>query len=92
MAQKCIHAIVHGRVQGVFFRDFTRKEAQGLALCGWVKNLPEGTVEVLFQGSPEEVDRLLAWLYVGSPMSAVTKVESREQVANPELTFFEVHY
>jgi acylphosphatase len=92
MAQKCIHAVVHGRVQGVFFRDCTQQEAQKLALYGWVKNLPDGTVETVFQGDATDVDRMLAWLYVGSPASAVTKVESREQFADTESTFFEVRY
>ncbi len=77
--KKCIHAIVHGRVQGVYFRDYTRREALRLGVCGWVRNLIDGTVEVLAEGPPEAVDSLLAWLHTGSPMSEVTKVDSREE-------------
>ena len=75
---KRIHAIVHGQVQGVFFRETTRQEAQKLALSGWVRNLPGGTVETEFQGEEESVERLLEWLPQGSPMSHVTLVDSRE--------------
>ncbi len=77
--KKCIHAIVHGRVQGVYFRDYTRREALRLGVCGWVRNLIDGTVEVLAEGPPEAVDSLLVWLHTGSPMSEVTKVDSREE-------------
>ncbi len=77
-AIKRIHAIVHGRVQGVFFRETTRLEAKKLGLCGWVRNQADGTVEAEFQGKEETVDRLLAWLHQGSAMSHVTQVDSRE--------------
>ena len=75
---KRIHAIVHGRVQGVFFRETTRQEAQKLSLTGWVKNLADGTVESEFQGEEETVEQLLEWLQQGSPISHVTRVESRD--------------
>ncbi|MCF6186008.1 MAG: acylphosphatase [Desulfobulbaceae bacterium] len=88
MGKKCIHAIVHGRVQGVFFRDYTRREAQRLCVGGWVRNLPDNTVEVLFEGAAGEVDRLLAWLHTGSPMAEVTGVDSREQPAENSFTEF----
>ncbi len=88
MDKKCIHAIVHGRVQGVFFRDYTRQEAQRLCVGGWVRNLPDNTVEVLFEGSADEVDRLLVWLHTGSPMAEVTGVDSREQPAENAFTEF----
>jgi acylphosphatase len=75
---KRIHAIVHGQVQGVFFRETTRQEAQKLGLIGWVRNLADGTVETEFQGEEKTVKRLLEWLPQGSPMSHVTRVDSRE--------------
>jgi acylphosphatase len=92
MEKKCIHAIVHGRVQGVFFRDFTRKEAERLGLGGWVRNLIDGTVEVIFEGAPESVDQLLAWLHNGSPMSEVSSVDYREQEADNYFTAFVIRY
>jgi acylphosphatase len=75
---KRIHATVHGRVQGVFFRETTCQEAQKLGLKGWVRNVADGTVETEFQGEEEAVKLLLKWLSQGSSMSQVTKVESRK--------------
>ncbi len=75
---KRIHATIHGRVQGVFFRETTRQEAQKPGLTGWVRNLPDGTVETEFQGEEGIVKQLLEWLPQGSSMSQVSRVESRE--------------
>lgn len=74
MGKKRIHAIIHGRVQGVFFRDYTQREATRLALSGWVRNLPDRTVETEFEGDAKEVDAMLAWLRTGSPLSEVTDI------------------
>lgn len=76
---KRIHAVVHGRVQGVFFRETTCQQARELALSGWVRNMPDGTVETEFQGEAKTVARLLGWLAKGSRLSNVTQVESREE-------------
>jgi acylphosphatase len=75
---KRIHATVHGQVQGVFFRETTRREAQKLGLSGWVRNQADGTVETEFQGEKDTVEELLKWLLQGSAMSHVTRVDSRE--------------
>ncbi len=72
---KRIHVVVHGRVQGVFFRDHTKSEADKRGLLGWVCNRPAGTVEVEVQGKEQMVDSLLKWLSVGSPLALVTGVE-----------------
>ena len=76
---KRIHAVVHGRVQGVFFRETTCQEARKLGLSGWVRNLADGTVETEFQGEEEGVGRMLDWLPQGSSLSRVTRVENREE-------------
>ena len=68
---------VHGRVQGVFFRDSTRREAQRLGISGHAINLPDGTVEVLAAGPDDALDQLEHWLHQGPPMSRVTNVETR---------------
>lgn len=78
MNRKRMHAIVHGKVQGVAFREYTRREAERLGLSGWVGNLPDGTVEVIFEGSQVQAETLLAWLATGSPFSRVTRVEYNE--------------
>lgn len=75
MADKRINAVVHGRVQGVFFRDCTREEALRLGLTGWVRNLATGSVETEFQGEEQQVESMLAWLSTGSPMALVSGVD-----------------
>ena len=66
--------IVKGRVQGVFFRDSTRRIAESLGLTGYAINLPDGNVEVLACGDPEKIGELGAWLQQGPPMSRVSEV------------------
>jgi acylphosphatase len=92
MQEKRINAIVHGRVQGVWFRDHTLKEARRLGLVGWVRNCIDGTVEVVAQGEPQQVDALLSWLHQGSPLSEVKQVDWREEPAGHDLSLFTVLY
>ncbi|WP_267926813.1 acylphosphatase [Desulfolithobacter dissulfuricans] len=93
MAEKRIHARVHGRVQGVFFRDHTRQKALELGLEGWVRNVADGTVEVMFQGDEDKVGQMLDWLHVGSPLSMVSAVEFEETAPVPgELGGFHIRY
>jgi acylphosphatase len=72
---------VSGRVQGVFFRDSTRREALLLRLRGWVRNLPDGRVEALFVGSRGACERALAFVRVGPPSAVVQDVEWRWEEA-----------
>lgn len=71
-----LHAIVHGRVQGVFFRDTTRKTAKQLQINGWVRNLRDGTVEVTAVGTPEQLESLLDFLHKGPNGAHVTQVDA----------------
>jgi acylphosphatase len=66
--------LVAGRVQGVFFRDTCRRTALAHGVSGWVRNLPDGQVEAVFEGQPEDVDRLVAWARHGPPRAAVAHV------------------
>ena len=75
MGRKRIHAIVHGRVQGVAFREHTRKEAVRLGVSGWVRNRPDGTVEVVAEGESTGVDALLAWAKKGPPLAQVLSID-----------------
>lgn len=92
MKRSRIHAIVHGRVQGVFFRDYTQQKAVELGLSGWVRNLPDRTVETEFEGEPDKVRQMLAWLTVGSPMSDVSSVDSREEEPAGKSGDFSIRY
>ena len=66
---------VHGRVQGVWFRDSTRREARRLGIRGHAINLPDGNVEVLAVGEAEALAELERWLHVGPPVARVTRVD-----------------
>ena len=66
---------VHGLVQGVFFRANTRKVAKRLGLRGYVRNLPDGRVEAVFEGDEENVRKAIEWCRKGPPLARVEKVE-----------------
>ena len=66
--------VIHGWVQGVYFRAYTRDQAQSLRLFGWVRNRRDGTVEAYFEGTKEKVDQMVAWCHRGSPSSQVDRV------------------
>jgi len=66
--------LVSGRVQRVFFRAGTAREAAALGLSGWARNLPDGRVEVLAAGSEQALDALARWLESGTPQSSVERV------------------
>lgn len=89
---KRLTATVHGRVQGVYFREFTRREAEKWGLVGWVANQKDGTVLVIAEGSEESLEGLLAFLHQGSPESQVTKVVADWGVAEQTFTAFQVRW
>jgi acylphosphatase len=79
---------IEGRVQGVGFRYFVRQKARELRLTGWVRNRFDGSVEVVAEGAPQILERLLDDLHRGPPASSVTKVSSNWTVANSEFLTF----
>lgn len=78
---------IEGRVQGVWFRESTRREAEPLGITGYAKNLADGSVEVLACGEPAALDRLADWLRQGPPMARVSTVDSRETECEPPGSF-----
>lgn len=72
--------VVHGRVQGVFFRDACRQQAASHEVAGWVRNRPDGSVEAVFEGEPPAVEAMTQWCR-GGPASA--RVEHVEVVEEP---------
>jgi acylphosphatase len=81
--------VVHGDVQGVFFRDTTRREAGTRGVSGWVANRPDGTVEAVFEGEPEAVERMVAIAQEGPRGADVERVDVSDE--EPEgLSGFEV--
>ena len=69
-----VRAIIHGRVQGVFYRAWTQQQAHDLELKGWVRNLEDGNVELLAQGEKEPLEQLLRLCQKGPPAAQVEKV------------------
>ena len=68
-------AVVHGRVHGVFFRDTVRRLAAQRQLAGWVRNVPDGTVEAVFEGDADAVERLVAFCHEGPRGAVVERVD-----------------
>lgn len=80
---------MHGRVQGVFFRDTTRRRANAAGVAGWVSNRPDGAVEAVFEGDPAAVDQLVGFCRSGPSRAEVESADVVEE--EPEgLTGFEV--
>jgi len=72
------HLIVRGRVQGVGFREYLRREAQRAEVTGWVRNRLDGTVEAVLHGWSDDVDTILGWVRRGPPAARVTDVQVTE--------------
>lgn len=83
---------IWGRVQGVFFRAHTQKEATRLGLIGWVRNCPDGTVELVAEGDEKNLTRLLDWCRVGPPKAKVLKIEPTWGKADGEFENFFIKY
>ena len=69
-----IRVVVSGRVQGVAFRYYTRQQARSLGIQGWVRNLPDGSVECEIEGSNESLEKMLAFLHEGPRLAKVTNI------------------
>ncbi|MFJ5234654.1 acylphosphatase [Kitasatospora sp. NPDC088391] len=79
--------LVSGTVQGVFFRDSCRRAAADAGVAGWVRNLPDGRVEAVFEGEPAAVEHMLAWVRQGPSRAVVTGVEVVEEAPEGLLVF-----
>ncbi len=86
------HVLVSGHVQGVFYRASTQRQANSLALRGWVRNLPDGRVEAVFEGERMIVERMVAWCRVGPPNAYVADVDVRFEPTTGEFISFGVRY
>ena len=73
--------VVHGRVQGVFFRETVRRHAVSEGVSGWVRNRPDGTVEAVFEGAPDAVEALVAICHEGPRGARVDRVDVTEESA-----------
>lgn len=90
MEKKRVHVWISGRVQGVFFRAYTQDAARTHGVTGWVRNLPDGRVEAVFEGDDRAVDAMVQWCHRGSPLSRVDRVEVQEEPHQGEFADFSV--
>lgn len=89
---KRVHVYISGRVQGVFFRAETQRTATDLYLTGWVRNMEDGRVEVLFEGEDQNVDKMLIWCHTGPPHARVEHVTVMEESYAGNLRGFHISY
>ncbi len=87
MSDVRVRAVVHGRVQGVFYRNSCRAQAQRLGVRGSVRNRADGTVEVVAEGPRDKVDQLLTWCREGPPGATVTSLTVADELPAAERSF-----
>tara|TARA_B100000959_G_C14949515_1_gene611311 strand:- start:915 stop:1196 length:282 start_codon:yes stop_codon:yes gene_type:complete len=92
MCQVRVHVYISGKVQGVFFRSYTKDKAQKEGLNGWVKNLTDGRVEIVLEGNKEKCEEMLQWCHKGSPSSKVENVEIYWDKPTNNYKHFNVRY
>lgn len=85
-----LKAVVRGRVQGVFFRAFVESHARELGVTGYVRNVRDGSVEVVAEGEQSDLERLITFLKQGPPAASVTGVDEDWSAASGEFTDFTV--
>lgn len=86
------HVFVEGRVQGVFYRASTCSEARLLNIKGWVRNCLDGRVEAVFEGSGDNVKKMINWCRSGPPGAIVKSVDVKREKAQGNETGFDVKY
>ena len=86
------HVFVSGRVQGVYFRQNTKQVASRHRVTGWVRNLPDGRVEAVFEGSEMDVNEVIEWCHVGPPKANVQDVGVKFGKYAGEFADFNVNY
>jgi len=93
MAEKVrVHILVSGKVQGVFFRSETQEKAQQLGLTGWVRNLPNGRVEAVFEGEKARIEEMIEWAKSGPPGAIVNHLDLKWEEYRGEFNNFEIRY
>lgn len=90
--KKRFHVHISGRVQGVFFRANAWKTGRSLGLAGWVRNLPDGRVEAVFEGEEEAAGKMREWCRRGTPPARVDRLEILEETVTGEFKDFSIAY
>lgn len=87
---ECLHIIVKGRVQGVYFRAFTQKQAVKLGLTGFVRNLANGDVEIVASGEQAILQQLVSWCHKGPMLAKVKQLVVNPHLAGEDFSAFEI--
>ncbi|WP_415879724.1 acylphosphatase [Methylomonas sp. TEB] len=87
---ECLHIIVKGRVQGVYFRAYTQKQAVKLNIKGFVRNLADGSVEIIGNGHPDDLQKLVAWCHKGPILAKVSEVIINPHALSEHFELFEI--
>lgn len=86
---KAVRVLIYGRVQGVFFRDWTVRNASSLDLDGWVRNRSDGTVEALFVGPETQVEKMIKMAHVGPPAAKVREIKRTNAMGITQIGFIQ---
>ena len=85
-----LHLVISGRVQGVCFRMYAQEEAESVGVTGWIRNCPDGSVEVVVEGEEQEIGEFLAWCRHGPPHARVMGVREESLPATGEFASFDI--
>jgi len=92
MEKKRVHLLISGRVQGVLFRAQSKAKAEELKLNGWVRNLPDGRVEMVVEGDRQKIEEMLNWISYGLIFARVENIERKEEEYKGEFNDFKIRY
>ena len=92
MAAKRIHAVVKGKVQGVFYREFVRREAEAIGIAGFARNLKDGNVEIIAEGEERQLKEFEKRFRKGPLMAFITDVEMKEEQPTGEFEGFDIRF
>ncbi len=84
------HVFIEGRVQGIFYRMWTREQAQKLGLVGWVRNLEDGRVEAVFEGPKDKVEKMVKKCHKGPHPAGIEHIDVSWEKATGEFSIFEI--
>jgi len=88
----CVHVLISGRVQGVWYRAFTKQKAEQLGIKGWVRNASDGKVEAIFEGEENKIDQMIDWCYKGPPLAKIKDIEIKKQQATNAFEDFSIKH
>jgi acylphosphatase len=92
MSKMRVHVWIKGKVQGVCFRAYTQEKAEELGVFGWVRNLPDGKVEAIFEGEEDSVKEMVKWCHKGPSYAYVAEVTAVEEDYQDEFKRFSLRY